>query len=877
MGVVLLSITFSSLWSSTVLAVNNPPKSQADCTSLQYFQQATTGIAGQPAKCINKLDQPRNAADCTVAAGYTYDTATIPPSCQKKTPTSQADCPSGTTFNNVTVPPSCQKNAPTSQKDCTSLQYFQQATTGIAGQPAKCINKVDQPRNAADCAGTSTPFFIAAGTGIAAQPATCSATPPDKTTQAGGSTNPTCESSGFSLSWIFCPIINGLADAVDGIYSNVVQPLLITKTLDINNTSDKASQATYQVWSAFRVYGDIFLVIALLVVVFGQSIGGGVIDAYTAKKVLPRILIAAILINLSIYIVAFLVDITNVIGSGLITLITAPFSQTGNFKITLNGTSSGLGLTALVGGIAWGSALIAGGALIEFLLAFLLLPAFFIMIAVMVTILLRRGLIILLVLVSPVAFALYCLPNTEKYFKKWWDTLIETLLVYPIIAALFAVAKVLSVTIGWGGQTSGLADTFANILSVVALFVPLLLIPFAFRLAGGILGKTHEVLNSYGKKSHQAMLGNPNDPGSWRNRAKRKLAARNAETHMSPGGLGATFNPATMFNRSRRRAGRAAERNKYQAVYGKQGMGSAMYDANKDDSNITGDLAQFATGAESRASAKAELDAGTIDQATYQQRLFSSAAADRIGRDPAMRRRALMNPATIGYHIAAGEEGWNQADAIMHSIAGNDEGTYRSMQNEFQYLAKSAAGRTDLAAAVDGGDYNGYKAWTQVGMYQHGNGKPTSIKGAAQYFGGYTDKSGAYHQGLWERAQSPGSLTGGPSGDVANFTSHLTDAQKAGMNDEQLRQVAQVRAQEAVGIFARELGNMGDGATGSVRDEASKQRDQLLDRFGGTAPAAGTPPAAGSLRAVIESDRVKRDARGYDREDMRQRQARGEL
>jgi hypothetical protein len=344
---------------------------------------------------------------------------------------------------------------------------------------------------------------------------------------AGDSQTPSCDTSGFSLSWIMCPIINGLAAAADGLYTNVVQPLLITRAIDINDSSDKSSQAIYQVWSAFRLYGDIFLVIALLVIVFGQSIGGGLIDAYTAKKVLPRILIAAILINLSIYLVAILVDLTNILGSGLITLITSPFSQTGNFDLTLNGTTSGLGLVALVGGVAWGT--VAFSALLEFLLAFVLLPAFFILIAIMVTVLFRRGLIILLILVSPVAFAMYCLPNTEKYFKKWWDTLIEALLVYPIIASIFAVAKVLSVTISWGGETSGLASTFAQILAIIALFVPLLAIPFAFRLAGGILGKTHEALNNYGKKSHQAMLGNPNDHNSWRNRAKYKLGDRNTQ------------------------------------------------------------------------------------------------------------------------------------------------------------------------------------------------------------------------------------------------------------------------------------------------------------------------------------------------------------
>jgi len=49
-----------------------------------------------------------------------------------------------------------------------------------------------------------------------------------------GSTLPSCESSGFSLSWIMCPLIEGLAKATDGIYSDLVQPLLKTPPVVIN-------------------------------------------------------------------------------------------------------------------------------------------------------------------------------------------------------------------------------------------------------------------------------------------------------------------------------------------------------------------------------------------------------------------------------------------------------------------------------------------------------------------------------------------------------------------------------------------------------------------------------------------------------------------
>ena len=63
------------------------------------------------------------------------------------------------------------------------------------------------------------------------------------------------------------------------------------------NSTDASSidSITYSVWSNFRIYGNIILVIAMLVIVLAETIGGGLIDAYTVRKMLPRILVTRIL------------------------------------------------------------------------------------------------------------------------------------------------------------------------------------------------------------------------------------------------------------------------------------------------------------------------------------------------------------------------------------------------------------------------------------------------------------------------------------------------------------------------------------------------------------------------------------------------------
>ena len=354
-------------------------------------------------------------------------------------------------------------------------------------------------------------------------------------------TTPTCESTGLSLAWIVCPFVNGLADAIDGIYGGFIKPLLITKPIDVSGTkkcqsSDSFKGCDYMIWSEFRVYGNILLIIALLVIVFGQSIGGGLVDAYTAKKVLPRLLAASILINLSIYIVAFMVDITNIIGGGIQSLLTLPFTDHSAFHLTLNGGAAGtlatLGLGALLGaaGSIWlaitepGILLSIAGPLVSFLALFILLPGILIFVAILGTVIIRRGLIIFLILISPVAFALYCLPNTEKYFKKWWELLLKTLLVYPIIALVFTISDIFAVTISQGGNTSGLVSWAAQLISVAALILPLFLIPFSFKLAGGFIGRLHDLASGMRKRGQETIKGNANNQFSLRNKTKRNMS-----------------------------------------------------------------------------------------------------------------------------------------------------------------------------------------------------------------------------------------------------------------------------------------------------------------------------------------------------------------
>lgn len=575
-----------------------------------------------------------------------------------------------------------------------------------------------------------------------------------------------CESNG-GLAWILCPVITGISNAVDKIYSVFIQPLLVTSPVDINN-SDPNGDHTYAIWSNFRVYGDIFLVIALLVVVFGESIGGGLIDAYAAKKILPRLLIATVAINLSIYIIAFAVDATNILGNGLAGLIEQPFkSVAGGFHLQLGNGGAGIGIAALVasGGAIWsiGSAGAAGavggaagaagaaaavGVMLEFFLVFVLIPMFFIFIAIMATLLIRKALILLLILSAPIAFALYCLPNTEKYFRKWFELLTQTLLIYPIIAVLFALSNIMSVTLS---KATGFSGALSDLMSIVALVVPLIIIPFSFKVAGGLIGRVSELAHGYGKRGVEGVKGSAQDGDSWRNRTRRNAAMLNTEAGLSQKAISTRFkNPTgvlTTGGRQKRRQNQDAVREAMRIKLGGQFAESDTV----QKANAKNDQYQLALADEDMAKDKlkaARAKGDTAGIAAWEQAIASARVTPKTA---ATRLVAANAVAQSGFHYEPGQEGYNQLAKTMSRITGADlqydddgnvsgatgtgAGAYANAMNNAQYGFRTA-GRFDLGGINNGTGYDFDSGMSKASGYTAGQAKTdTFIAGAKTKLG----------------------------------------------------------------------------------------------------------------------------------------------
>lgn len=586
----------------------------------------------------------------------------------------------------------------------------------------------------------------------------------NSTYKTSGSLQNTCETSGTALPWLICPLITGLSGASKGIYDTLIQPLLNVPPINIS-----PQNAIYQVWSNFRIYGDVVLVVTLLVMVFGEAIGGGLVSAYTVKKVLPRLLVAAILLNLSIYLVAMAVDITNIIGKDIGQLIELPFAHVqvmlnGTTKETISGAAKfGGALSVILGGLvvlAGVGAIFALGFMPLFLLI-VLLPVLLAFIAILVTLVIRQALIVLLVFVSPIAFALYCLPNTEKYFKQWWSLLAKTLMVYPIISVIFAMSTVSAITVYEASTTSSspVSAVIGSLLAILGAVIPLFLIPFSFKISGGVLGSIYGLANNLGKKAHEKIKGNPNDPDSLANRLKRRSAANMAERGFSSRAVGARLNPTNYLSRNRRQNLRGQlDRIKldYQDLYGRQGMSEHAFNRLKDDSDVMTDFVDYAKTSDSLSAAHQEYgstmstlnkqlkdkEINSQEYATQKSaadrklrvRLAAAAGADVIRKNPYLARRFLMNQTTIKYGVTEyGDEGAKKISGVMQRIAGDNDSVKQSLYNEFNFMAKNSQ-RPDLAGFQTDGTFSLQKGYDSQNLPQIASSPPQVVKAFGDSF-----------------------------------------------------------------------------------------------------------------------------------------------
>lgn len=292
---------------------------------------------------------------------------------------------------------------------------------------------------------------------------------------------PNCFNSAGALGWVLCPVLNFVGETAYWFYGGIISDgWLQVTTEEVGRTQE--------VWRSFQNFANIIFAIALLVVILSQVTGFGVSN-YGIKKVLPSLVMVAILVNLSFIICQIAVDVSNILGDAILGLfdgMTALEDLHGAGAI-INGLLGTIGTAAIGGGLIF-TVEIAG----TMNISAILIPLVMVFISVFISILffflllaVRRAGILILIVLSPIAIICYALPNTKNLFDRWRKLFISLLMIYPICSLLMGAGHLFSDVL------LGINNGFFSALTALLIQVlPFFMIPSLVRgslaLAGNI-------------------------------------------------------------------------------------------------------------------------------------------------------------------------------------------------------------------------------------------------------------------------------------------------------------------------------------------------------------------------------------------------------
>ncbi len=317
------------------------------------------------------------------------------------------------------------------------------------------------------------------------------------------SSDVTCLSSGAAgtLGWIVCPLLESAANAATDFYEGQIKnQLQVEPELFTHRSVDKEEKGTKAGWETFRTFANTLFIIVLLVVIFSQLTGVG-IDNYGIKKILPKLIIAAILINLSYWLCIVLVDVSNILGNSLQTMFNNLATGLKIDSTVITGTAADSVRSTLTS-VAVIGVLVAGFVLNPAILLTLLISALGIVVSLLflfVLLSVRQAAIVVLVVLSPLAVVAYMLPNMKSMFDKWWKLFRSLLLVYPITGLLVGGGNYVSrllLSIGMGDK-----GVFEAATAMIAGIVPVFFIPTVLKGSLAAMGTLGTKLSGMGAKA----------------------------------------------------------------------------------------------------------------------------------------------------------------------------------------------------------------------------------------------------------------------------------------------------------------------------------------------------------------------------------------
>lgn len=489
----------------------------------------------------------------------------------------------------------------------------------------------------------------------------------------------TCGDVVTGVGWILCPVVTGITALNDSMWS------LVSGLLNVNPISQSSS--IYTAWTSIRDIANVVFVIIFLIMTFSQVSNIGITN-YGIKKLLPRLILGAILVNISFVIVQIIVDLANIIGASLYNLLAglAPDDFLAKAWASLPGmilsAVSGAGL--LVGGVA----LVGGAAAAFWMLAPVALMGLLALLAAILTLIFRQAVIPILAILAPLAFVAYLLPNTESWFKKWRSMLTQMLMLYPLAAVVFGGSQLAARLII--GESP---DWWNTIMGVIIMTLPLFSLPYLATKGGAIVSTVGGALNSIVNKAKAPIS---KATGAYADRAR--VQTDNQAMNRVGG-----FSPRRSYLQYRARTEAIGQNQQRELT-----RGQTSYVANRAESNpaFRATLAAGGgQGADMRALSSAintqeklALDEDATAKSVFEHANFSGEDRQKLAIDGIVMKNGVEYSGTIMQRAAIGEQMRTGSIPEIHAIIDESGGKLAKFSQTIGLgIAKNGLGAKDPA------------------------------------------------------------------------------------------------------------------------------------------------------------------------------------
>ncbi len=259
---------------------------------------------------------------------------------------------------------------------------------------------------------------------------------------------------GQAAQWIAQNIFNVLQPLIDAINQSSLN--FITQTPPAG-TYQNATVMQFTAWSISVVNAAVavFIIIAGYNIMIARQIGA---DYYGLMEFLPRLALAVLAANFSLFFIRLFIDLENALNLGVINL----------FSLTL--------LTNTIVGIFHGNLLGAG--LLAFVLA-IILGVMDLLVAWQM--LVRLALLILLIVLAPLAILCGALHQTQGYLRLWMSTFAATVFIQFFQVLTLAIGGTLISYVA-AANLFNLGGTLLSIITSSAVLYLVLRIPGMLRI-----------------------------------------------------------------------------------------------------------------------------------------------------------------------------------------------------------------------------------------------------------------------------------------------------------------------------------------------------------------------------------------------------------